>query len=235
MTILWCLQVYVLLIKNLTATDAGVYICELNSVNVTRSFHELKVLSDRLLAPAVSSDLSEVPGATSESGEAATKDSIDVWNYSTERPINHDYSDCCSAKNVSKSCVGFCNIKNILEGTTGEIWSLQTDHNIMMLCAGTSPTQCETDFPQIVSCMADGRDHLPCCLGQGIPSACSDLCRGEYTLQTDNIKSLFSCSAYTAPTLACIAVGVGRAKDQQLAGVSAMTSSEAHGPIDQWT
>ena len=39
--------------------------------------------------------------------------------------------------------------------------------------------------------------------------ACSDLCRGEYTPQSDNIKSLFSCSAYTAPTLACIAVGVG--------------------------
>ena len=58
--------------------------------------------------------------------------------------------------------------------------------------------------------MADGRDHLPCCLDQGIPSACSDLCRGEYTVQTDNIKSLFSCSAYTAPTLACIAVGVGQ-------------------------
>ena len=79
-----------------------------------------------------------------------------------------------------------------------------------LLSAGTSPTECEADFPQIVSCMADGRDHLPCCLGQGIPSACSDLCRGEYTIQTDNIKSLFSCSAYTAPTLACIAVGVGK-------------------------
>ena len=39
--------------------------------------------------------------------------------------------------------------------------------------------------------------------------ACSDLCRGEYTAQTDNIKSLFSCAVYTAPTLACIALGVG--------------------------
>ena len=39
--------------------------------------------------------------------------------------------------------------------------------------------------------------------------ACSDLCRGEYTAQTDNIKSLFSCAVYTAPTLACIALGIG--------------------------
>ena len=181
--------------------DAGVYICELNSLNVTRSFHELKVLSDKLLAPVVASDFTEAPE------EAATKDSLDVWNYSTERPINHDYSGCCAAKNVSKSCLGFCNIKNILEGTTGELWALRPH---ITLSVGTSPTQCEADFPNIVSCMADGRDHLPCCLDQGIPGACSDLCRGEYTVQTDNIKSLFSCSAYTAPTLACIAVGVGQ-------------------------
>ena len=115
------MQVYVLLIKNLTMKDAGLYICELNSVNVTRSFHELKVLTDRLLAPVVASDFTEAPSTSSDSDEVATKDSIDVWNYSTERPINHDYSDCCSGKNVSKSCLGFCNIKNILEGTTGEL------------------------------------------------------------------------------------------------------------------
>ena len=42
--------------------------------------------------------------------------------------------------------------------------------------------------------------------------ACSDLCRGEYTAQTDSIKSLFSCAVYTAPTLACIALGIGEEK-----------------------
>ena len=39
---------------------------------------------------------------------------------------------------------------------------------------------------------------------------CSDLCRGQYTMATDSIKSLFSCAVWTAPTLACIAVGVGK-------------------------
>lgn len=29
--------------------------------------------------------------------------------------------------------------------------------------------ECEEDFPNIVTCMADGRDHLPCCIDQGIP------------------------------------------------------------------
>ena len=49
-------QVYVLLIRNVTLKDAGMYICELNTPNVTQSFHELKVISDRLLAPVVASD-----------------------------------------------------------------------------------------------------------------------------------------------------------------------------------
>ena len=111
---------YVLLIKNLTVKDAGVYICELNSVNVTRSFHELKVLSDKLLAPVVASDFTEAPDQGTDSDEAATKDSIDVWNYSTERPITHDYKECCMASNVTKQCLGFCNIKNILDGNTGQ-------------------------------------------------------------------------------------------------------------------
>ena len=109
-------QVYVLLIKNLTVKDAGVYICELNSEKITRSFHELKVLSDRLVAPVVPSDHTE---KEDKEEKAVTKNSIDVWNYSTERPINHDFTDCCIAKNVSSSCLGFCDIKKILEGSAG--------------------------------------------------------------------------------------------------------------------
>ena len=94
------------------------YICELNTPNVTQSFHELKVISDRLLAPVVASDhLEDVTNDNDD--KPVTRDSIDVWNYSTERPINHDYSDCCISKNVSKSCLGFCSIKNILDGNTG--------------------------------------------------------------------------------------------------------------------
>ena len=43
-----------------------------------------------------------------------------MWNYSTERPITHDYKECCMASNVTKQCLGFCNIKNILDGNTGQ-------------------------------------------------------------------------------------------------------------------
>jgi hypothetical protein len=56
---------------------------------------------------------------------------------------------------------------------------------------------------------ADGRNHVPCCIQEGVPDICRDVCRGEYTVITDNIKTHFSCSAYTEETLACIVEGIG--------------------------
>ena len=94
---------------------------------------------------------------------------------------------------VSEKCLGFCSIRNILEATTG-----------------TNPAECEEDFGAIVRCMADGRNHVPCCQKANVPDLCQDMCVGEYTTKTDALKSHISCSAYTAPTLACIAEGVSK-------------------------
>lgn len=55
---------------------------------------------------------------------------------------NHNYTDCCVARNVSKSCLGFCNIQSILDGSTGQ-----------------DPENCEPDFKEIVKCMA-GQDNV---------------------------------------------------------------------------
>lgn len=54
----------------------------------------------------------------------------------------------------------------------------------------------------------DRRNHVPCCIEEGVPDICQDVCRGEYTVITDNIKTHFSCSAYTEQTLACIVEGI---------------------------
>ena len=74
-----CFQVYVLLIRRVTLRDAGMYTCELNSPNVTRSFHELKIISDRLMAPVVASDHDD--NDSDNDSDNVTRDSIDVWNY----------------------------------------------------------------------------------------------------------------------------------------------------------
>lgn len=58
--------------------------------------------------------------------------------------------------------------------------------------------------------MADGRNHVPCCIKEKVPDICTDICRGEYTVITDNIKTHFSCSSYTEQTLACIVEGIGK-------------------------
>lgn len=55
---------------------------------------------------------------------------------------------------------------------------------------------------------SDHRNHVPCCVQEGVPDICQDVCRGEYTVITDNIKTHFSCSAYTEQTLACIVEGI---------------------------
>lgn len=67
----------------------------------------------------------------------------------------HDFTDCCKSMNVSNKCLGFCTIHNIIDGT-----------------AGVEPDVCESDFPRIVKCMADGRNHLPCCERKKIPDVC---------------------------------------------------------------
>lgn len=82
--------------------------------------------------------------------------SIDGINTSTvEEDYIHDFTDCCISLNVSNKCRGFCNIHSIIDGT-----------------AGVEPDVCELDFPRIVKCMADGRNHLPCCERKKIPDVC---------------------------------------------------------------
>ena len=58
--------------------------------------------------------------------------------------------------------------------------------------------------------MADGRNHVPCCERNQVPDVCQDMCVGEYTMQTDDVRTHLSCGAFTAPTLACIAEGIGK-------------------------
>ena len=103
----------------------------------------------------------------------------------------HDFTDCCESLNVSLTCKGFCSVHNIMDGTTG-----------------TEPESCEKDFPNIVKCMADGRNHVPCCAKKGVPDLCQDMCRGEYTPFTDFLKSRVSCVAHTLPALKCILLGI---------------------------
>lgn len=171
-------DVWVLLIKNTKSSDSDVYTCEVNSDPVLRSFQSLTVRS-----------LKETEKNEQENEDSTQTIPADL-NPLTQQ-LSHDFTDCCEAKNVSKKCVGFCNIHNIIDGTTG-----------------IEPEACEKDFPNIVNCMADGRNHLPCCEQKEIPDICQDMCRGEYTPFTDLLKTRVSCIHHTLPGLQCILEGV---------------------------
>ncbi|GAB0093957.1 Fibronectin type-III domain-containing protein [Sergentomyia squamirostris] len=178
-------DVWVLLIRDARPTDTDVYVCEVNSDPVLRSFHPLRVKS--LNSTTKTSTEDEADG-----GEIAEQTT----------PITalvHDFTDCCNAQNVSSKCIGYCTVHNILDGTTG-----------------IDPEACETDFPGIVKCMADGRNHMPCCEKKGVPDLCQDMCRGEYTPFTDYLKSRVSCAAHTLPALQCILVGIQKLPSEPL-------------------
>lgn len=173
-------DVWVLVIKSARAADTGTYICEINSNPILRSFHSLYVVPSKLEPP------SNINPASN--GNSSTTAAIDS---TSSQIVNHNYTECCSSNNVTSACMGFCSLKNILDGTTG-----------------LDPEQCEADFPSIVKCMADGTNHVPCCIEEGVPDICQDICRGEYAIPTDDIRTHVSCSAYTEKTLACIAEGI---------------------------
>ncbi|ALC43811.1 CG17839 [Drosophila busckii] len=184
-------EVWVLLIKSLRTNDSGAYICELNTEPVLRSIHiltvkELPASNAADAIPAESSDVFLLPPPLN------AQDNRSFWRTSQSPPLlTHDFTECCERANVSSQCMGFCNVHNILDGTTG-----------------VDPEACEKDFPSIVRCMADGRNHVPCCVEKQIPDLCQDMCRGEYTPFTDKLKTRVSCVQHTLSGLQCILKGV---------------------------
>lgn len=183
-------DVWVLLIKGVKPEDTDVYVCEVNSDPVIRSFHPLRIKSKDgkfYKNPSVTEDKK-----TSDPTELSPPTIDNDSEYHNFPPtITHDFTECCQSFNVSTKCLGFCTVHNILDGTTG-----------------VEPEACENDFPSIIKCMADGRNHMPCCARKNIPDLCQDMCRGDYTPFTDYLKSRISCAAHTIPGLECILEGI---------------------------
>ena len=97
-----------------------------------------------------------------------------------------ELTDCCMARNISMTCNHLCSSKTIIGG---------------------SHESCSADYADLMDCMVDGRDHMPCCMDAGIPEAYTPMCRGERQIQTDHIKTMFSCAEYAQPILACVIAG----------------------------
>lgn len=187
-------DVWVLLIKNIKPSDTDVYVCEVNSDPVIQSFHPLRIKSKN---GTFYSNPSVTETKTTNDPTELLPPLIDSEYQNYGPSITHDFTECCESFNVSSKCMGFCTVHNILDGTTG-----------------IEPEACENDFPSIIKCMADGRNHMPCCERKKIPDICQDMCRGEYTPFTDLLKSRISCAANTIPGLECILEGIQKIPSQ---------------------
>lgn len=188
---------YVLLIKNVNLDDTDVYVCEVNSDPMLRSFHPLRVKTkngNKSTSNKTSDKSSGVGSGTNTSKDLTpvTEEVLEDNGDNDMMPsVTHDFTECCDSLNVSLKCKGFCSVHNIIDGSTG-----------------VEPEACEKDFPSIVKCMADGRNHVPCCERKKIPDICQDMCQGDYTPFTDYLKSRVSCVAHTLPGLQCILEGI---------------------------
>ena len=60
--------------------------------------------------------------------------------------------------------------------------------------------------PEIFSCLADGRDHSPCCAERGVPAECGELCSGNLTQLSFRH---FSCLQYMQVMSSCLLEGYG--------------------------
>ncbi|KAI1291848.1 Ig-like and fibronectin type-III domain-containing protein 2 [Halotydeus destructor] len=104
--------------------------------------------------------------------------------------VDHNYTSCCSQEGVPLYCHGFCHFQGLVS-------QVQPQEAIR---------RCIQYLPSITKCLADGRNHMPCCKRQNIPETCQPVCVGNFSLAT--VLDHFTCMDYSAPVLACIAEGV---------------------------
>lgn len=135
---------YVLLIKNVNPDDTDVYVCEVNSDPMLRSFHPLRVKTKN--GNKSTSNKTSDKRSGGGSGTNTSKDLTPVTEEVLEDngdndmmpSVTHDFTECCDSLNVSLKCKGFCSVHNIIDGSTG-----------------VEPEACEKDFSQY--CQMHGR------------------------------------------------------------------------------
>ena len=166
-------EVYVLVIRNLTEADSGLYTCQLNTRPPLISRHEVLVR----------------PGPGARLGQPGHTEADEDERLMTLISDHQEHmTSCCARANVTASCLGLCDLQTLFySGSRLPVSS------------------CSPSLASVFSCLADGRDHSPCCLDAGVPGLCTDLCAASANITASLVTT---CARYTAPILACVADGV---------------------------
>ncbi|KAJ8318058.1 hypothetical protein KUTeg_003149 [Tegillarca granosa] len=106
--------------------------------------------------------------------------------------LKHNFTECCINASVVDVCMPLCNYSTYPEvGLTIDPFYIDN---------------CALDILKIVACGADGRDHTPCCLREGITQQkCLDLC--DYTPSV-YLDSDAECIKHTAEYAKCFREGI---------------------------
>lgn len=105
--------------------------------------------------------------------------------------VDHNYTDCCLTESVPSQCLQFCTFKGLISEGPSSPGILQS---------------CLQSLPSITKCLADGRNHGPCCDRQNVPSVCRPVCVGNFTLST--VLDHFTCMHYTAPVRTMVTINL---------------------------
>lgn len=158
--------------------------CEVSSSPPVRVAKLLKVL------PSIG--LSRTSNSTNVKN--SDNDSESGWPPISLQELNHNYTDCCVSNGVPDSCFEYCEFGSLLA------------RNRMQSGGPVHSPACWKHVGSIARCLADGRNHAPCCERQQVPNTCASICRGEFT--ADRVREYFTCADYVAPVLACVAQGI---------------------------
>ena len=182
-------EVWVLQLRGLAPADSGTYSCELNTAPPTVSRHRVLVLP-RLPRSRVGDTEDTEAGDYVDPEEAL--ETVDA-HLSAHQP---HMTACCGAGGVASSCAGLCDL----------------DHMFHASPAATAPllARCSAHLATVYRCLADGRDHAPCCLDSGVPELCADFCSGDLApsnLTSTSTSLVAQCAPYTRQVVGCVAIG----------------------------
>lgn len=208
---------WILQIRYARVQDTGIYKCEVNSipkvyetrmvmVNVIRTYADvLKSIANKTSAATIgnnnnnNNDDSRSSYSADGNGkqhQQSSSDNGDNGRTTNQSLTDRSFFECCQTEGVPILCRPLCNLNAMI--------SDQTKPYMYTLCYNY--------MPHIFRCIADGRNHLPCCQRQHVPTLCQPSCTGRYSLEKALDHAI--CHEHSKTILFCIADGLQVLPDQ---------------------
>lgn len=136
------------------------------------------------------------PSSTPARGYIPDKPTTTTTTTAANNFTDKSFYECCQTEGVPILCRPLCSLNAMI--------SDQTKPYMYTLCYNY--------MTHIYRCLADGRNHLPCCQRQNVPQLCQPACTGRYSLEKALDHAI--CHEHSKTVLFCIADGIQTLPDQ---------------------